>query len=180
MSVSATIVVHFGDDVDANTFAMAMLDSELNVDAEGEEITSFVPGDEIFFLIQHDPSLRIDGLPKATDGTVVAQPDKEFVFTEQELIFEEGAGVGDRAEVGGPDLAAVHRGDITKTWYGREGIGFEVKNRKATVTGGVPSICKVQFNAPMKSYKLHTPNVTLAEDEEYPVVIVIYMENVEQ
>ena len=168
MTVAATIVVHFGDDVaEDNRFALAMLDDELNVDAAGEVITSFAPGDIIHFLVQHDPALRLARVA-ATDGAIAAQPDKSYRI-EQQLTFL----VANEDQ----DLQAIPSGAITKTPYGRVAAGWQVQGRKIRILGNDPVVYDLSYLARMKSYRLHAPNVALGEDETWPVVIGIYLEN---
>jgi hypothetical protein len=169
MTVAATIVVHFGDDVaEDNRFALVMLDDALNVDAAGEVITSFAPGDQIHFLVQHDPALRIARVA-SSDGTVAAQPDKDYQM-EQQLTYL----VADEDQ----ELTAIPSGPITKAAYGRTAAGWTVQGRKLRITGGGPVIYDIEYRARMKSYCLHAPNVVLAEDATWPVVVGIYLENV--
>lgn len=171
MTVAATIVVHFGDDVADSAFGVAMLDDVLNVDAAGEVKTSFAPGDQIHFLVQHDPSLRVDRVA-ATHGTIVQLPDKDYELT-GDFTFAEPAEA--------QDLQIYHRGAVTQEWFGPSGIetraGLSVANRQVQVAAATPCLVRLTYHGLMKSYRLHAPNVTLAEDETYPVAIVIYMEN---
>jgi hypothetical protein len=168
MTVAATIVVHFGDDVAAGAFAIARLDDELNVDAAGEVITSFAPGDRIHFLVQHDATLRIAKVVP-TDGTVARQPDKDYTITQQLTWLEDNEA---------QELEATPSGALTKTGYGRTASGWTLAGRSLSTTGGAPVIYDIEYRARMKSYVLHAPNVTLAEDATWPVVIGIYLENV--
>jgi len=167
MSVAATIVVHFGDDVDEGAFAAARFDDELNVDAAGEVVTEFEPGDIIHFLVQHDPSIRISRVA-ATDGTIAAQPDKYYGLTEQ-LHFAEN----DEAQ----ELALIPSGAITRTAYGRQAAGWTISGRSVKITGGAPVVYDLEYRARCRSFRLHAPNVMLAEDETWPVFIDIYLEN---
>ena len=168
MTVAATIVVHFGDDVaEDNRFAVARLDDELNVDAEGEVVTSFAPGDIIHFVVQHDPALVIAGIA-ATSGTLAAQPDKYYQVEQQLTWLENNES---------QDLEMIPAGAVTKTAYGRQPLGWSLTVRGLSITGGAPVVADVSYKARMRSWRLHAPNVVLAEDETWPVVIGIYLEN---
>ena len=56
--VGATIVVEFGTGADSSAFVAVELDDHLNKDADGETKTQFNPGDQVWFWVQHDASLR--------------------------------------------------------------------------------------------------------------------------
>lgn len=175
MSVTASIVVHFGAAVSSSAFAAAALDWQLNVDQAGEEITSFAPGDELHFLVQHDASLRIDRV-RATAGQVVAEGLTRRAV-EQALSFAEAG----QAET----LTWQPAGQVTRDWQqgkqnlnAREGTGFAVTDRQATVSGGLPCYCLATYPAQFHLYRFICPRPVLGEDESCVVVIHVYMEPV--
>lgn len=176
MSVSATIVVHFGDDVEAGAFAVAMLDDELNVDGQGEPLTSFAPGSEIYFLVQHEPALVITRIA-ATDGQVVAQPQKYYAVTDR-LDFAEDYDAAADSSGGEQQLSMIPAGAITPTPYGRVATAIRYAGRLVRVLGGTPVKYDFAYRARVRSWKLLAPNVALAEGEEWPITIHIYMEAV--
>ena len=59
MSVQSTIVVEFGDGADSSGFVAMELDETLNLDSDGNVKTSFAPGNEVWFWLQHDETLRV-------------------------------------------------------------------------------------------------------------------------
>lgn len=174
MSVAATIVVHFGDDVEAGAYAAAVLDWELNVE-DGDEITSFSPGDRLHFLVQHDATLRIDRIA-ATAGQVVAE-GRTYRQVEQTLSFAEAG------EAGGADLTYIPSGAVSRDWQqgvdglnAREGTGFTVAGRLATVSGNTPCLCAVEYRARFNLYLLICPTPALAEEQSVQIEIHIYLE----
>jgi hypothetical protein len=177
MNVAATIVVHFGDDVDAGAFGVAVLDWELNVDADGNEITSFGPGDELHFLVQHDPALYIDRVA-ATAGQAVAEGET-YREVEQMLSFAEPG------EDGGVELTYLPAGSVARDWQqgvtglnATEGIGWALSGRRATVTGNTPCLCAASYRARFKLYRFICPPAVLAADETAQLEIHIYLEAV--
>ena len=70
MSEKATLVVKFGQGASSG-FVAAEFDDIKNVDTAGKTKSSFAPGEEPYFLVQHDDSVRIDRIA-ATGGMVVA------------------------------------------------------------------------------------------------------------
>jgi len=69
MTVAATVVVEFGHGVDSGALVVVELDEVLNLDLDGNEKTSFSPGDTPYFLVHHDSSVRI-GAIKSSAGMV--------------------------------------------------------------------------------------------------------------
>lgn len=165
--VPVTLVVNYGDGVDSSLFSLALLDDFLNRDARDEVITSFAPGDLVNFLVQVDPALRIDRVV-ATHGQVVSQGYCLRERTDQ-LLFAELQG----------ELSAIPAGALSAAWYGRAAAGLKASGRQLTVTGSVPALGDITYSARFAGYVLHTPMVELAADEEYPIIIVIYIEAVE-
>ena len=173
MTVAATLVVHFGDEVESGAFAAAVLDWELNVDAQGEAVTSFAPGDRVHFLVQHDATLRI-GRIATTAGQVVAE-GSGYRSVEQMLSF---AAVAEAV-----DLTYIPAGAVSRDWQqgvnglnAREGTGFAVSGRQVTVTGNLPCLCVASYRARFNLYSLVCPSPELAENETVQIEIHIYLE----
>lgn len=167
--VRATIVVHYGEGVSKDAFVLAELDETMNVDADGNQLASFTPDDKVWFLVQIDPTLRIDKV-RATDGQVVAEGQVRRDRVDN-LLFEAAAEA--------KELSAIPTGPVTPEWYGRQGTGFAAEGRQVTVAGGVPCLGDVSYAALMQGYRLEPPNIELAADETYTVKIVVYVEAIE-
>jgi hypothetical protein len=165
----ATLVVQFGESADSTAFVTAEFDDVLNVDSAGEVKSSWLPGDSIFFLVQHDPSLRIDAiLPTGNSGTIVdcgivsRSRDQELswpdINTEQELS---------------------HNSTFfpTLTWYGSPGYGLKLNGRTLTIAGGAPCTCDAVIPIEARLFQYIPPQLVLAtEDDIYRIIIYIYME----
>lgn len=167
--VRATIVVRYGDGVDKGAFSLALLDEKMNIDAAGNVKTSFLPGDLVYFLVQLDPSLRIDKV-LATDGQVVYEG--ECLRDRVDRTLFDGVS-------GARETSAIPAGPVTPKWYGRVGRNLKVEGRQMsvlTITGCYPALADMSYQARFKGYRLEPPAISLAEGETYPVTIVIYIE----
>lgn len=166
MTVKATIVVSFGEGVDGSgSFVLARLDDELNVDRDGNVISSFEPGDQVFLIIQHDDTVRISKVV-ATHGVIEQLPDKDYGFVDR-VLFADAGKEG--------SLTAIPRGMVSRSPFGRQSTVM-VAGRKVWIEAGEPVMYDLTYSARVKSYKLHTPSMALGADDEYPIAIVIYME----
>lgn len=165
-NVGATIVVQFGEGADSAAFVVVELDETLNLDTEGEAKSQFTPGDEVWWWLQHDPTLRI-GLIECTSGMVVkCGPARRQ--REQELTW-----TGVDAQV---ELSHIPASAPALTWYGTIGAQFQVAGRQATVTGNTPCTCDAVIPIEVQLYRFVPPPLTLAGEEKYRVVVVITME----
>lgn len=170
MSIAASLVVTFGEGANDTDLVAMEFDKTMNIDAAGEEKSQFSPGDEVFFLIHHAPTLRI-GRVMATSGMTVAQGEVSYA-REQQLLW-----VSAEEE---QDLSYIAASGVTATWYGNEATGLKKSGiRTVTISGGVlPALSLVRHLAVFKLYKLITPLVELAENESWPITIVAEMEAV--
>ena len=165
MSVGSTIVVEFGSGADSSAFVAVELDEVLNVDAAGEPISSWSPGDEVWFWIQHDPTLRLDRIA-ATSGMVVdcgtARRERQ-----QELTWTSEEGI---------TLSHLPAAPPVLTWYGNVGNRFALAGRTATVEGNLPCTCDALIPLDVRLYRYIPPPLNLLGEQTYRVVIVIHME----
>jgi len=167
MTVSATVVVEFGTGADSSALVVVELDGEVNKNSEGEEITTFEPGMPAYFLVHYDTSLLYIGSVESssggvTGGAVVSRS------REQQLSFTQTDE--------GQDLPHIPSGSITYKWYGNTpSLTVNGRNLKANLA---PSICDATYNINAKQYCLIPPAMSLVDDEQYPVLIVVTMEAV--
>lgn len=171
MSTTPTIVVRFGQGSSASAdLFLVELDGQLNretVDGEDQEKTQFYPGDEIHFLLHFDQTkYRVTAI-KATAGQVQMSSWVDRTH-EEELLFE---AVGEAVDLSHyPSRAPV------VTWYGRTAslsrVGRSLSADKA------PCLGILSYNYRAWSGKLVPPSVDLDDDEEYPLAIVVYVEEV--
>ena len=144
------------------------LDGENNLDAEGNEKTSFNPGDEPQFLVHFDPAqLRIDRVRSSSGmcvslGEVARLRDQQVSFTNADDTQE---------------LSYIPAGGVVWSWYGNS-PAIQVDYRKLTVVsaGAVPAIGKAVYGIKAQSYKLIPPPLDLSDDQTWPILVVITME----
>jgi len=165
MSVQSTIVVEFGDGADSSGFVALELDETINLDSDGNVKTSFDPGDEVWFWLQHADTLRV-GSVAATSGMVVACGIARR-SREQELTF-----AGD----GSQTLSHIPARNPEYTWYGNVGSGMSRDGRTLTVAGNIPCTCDAVIPIDVHLYRFIPPPLELADEATYRVVIVVTME----
>lgn len=166
MSIGATIVVEFGSGADSSAFVAVELDDTLNIDSEGEVKSQFVPGDQVWWWVQHDPSLRIDRIACTSGmvvpaGTVSRTRDQELTWTTAEE---------------GQELSHIPSGNPTLRWYGNTGQGLSRDGRKLSLTGGLPCTADATIPIQVQLYRYVPPPMNLSGEQTWRSVIVIYME----
>lgn len=160
MTTSASIVVRFGDPALAKELVRVELDAAKNGDKSG-----FVPGDTPYFLLHHAPTLRLADI-STTAGQVV---DHGLVrlARDQQLLFVED---DDR------ELDYIPTGPVTPTWYGRDGGRLIATGQDVGADGPWPCICRADYQVQFRRLQLLPPTLALADDQTFPVAIIITME----
>jgi hypothetical protein len=165
---ATTIVVRFGDSVsDPGLLALVELDDSRNLGPAGEPITgNFPPGQSVFFLVHHDPLLRI-GSVVATSGSVAAQGLNTF-SREQQTFFQ---AVNEPIDL--PHLPTAHPAVV---WYGRQSA--LIRDGRSLTAPGAPCIGDLSYQFTASLYRYTPPSLDLDADEVWPVGIVITMEEI--
>lgn len=164
-TVGATIVVEFGQGADSSAFVAVELDDHLNRDADGEVKSAWQPGDQVWWWVQHDPSLRIDRV-RCTSGMVVSggtvsrSRDQQLTWTGDEAV----------------ELSHIPSGSPTLKWYGNVGTGLSRDGRRMSVTGGLPCTADAIVPISVHLYRYVPPPMSLSGDETWRSVIVVYLE----
>ncbi|MBV5328486.1 MAG: hypothetical protein JZU65_12775 [Chlorobium sp.] len=167
MSVAATVVVEFGTGADSSALVVIELDETMNLDGDGEEKTSFSPGDQPYFLVHHDTSVRI-GSVKCSSGMVTGG---------NSVPRERSQQVQFAAAEEAQELSHIPSGGIGWTWYGNApAITQTGKSLVAATEDSLPAIGEAKYTMEARQYHLIPPVITLADDETWPVLIVVYME----
>ncbi len=168
MEIAASTVVSFGSDADSSALVVFELDPVLNVDVDGNEITSFGPGDDVFMRLHHDSSVELARIA-ATDGHVAGYGsgarDVEQLLSWVDVDAEN-------------DLDHIPLSAIAATFYGNEATGLRrIGKTDLVVSGGVfPALSLLQYTAEYQLFRLIAPVVELEDGETYPVEVVAYME----
>ena len=165
------MTVSFGGGSASNALIKLELDDKMNVDSSGEEISSFAPGDNIYFRLHHDTTVQLARMA-STDGEVEAQGSGSRTITEELLWVY----LDDEHELG----YVPNNSGITSSHYGSEPSDIKKSGtKKMVISGGeLPALSLVTYSANFSLYRLIAPDVDLAEDESWPVRIVAYMEDV--
>ena len=168
--VVSTLVVSFGEDaVTASGSIVAEWDDTMNLDARGEVKSQYLPGDEAYLLVHHDATVTIKAV-KATAGAIASLGAAQLQRTAE-------LGWGDAAD--GQTLNYLPAGAPALRWFGNVGSGMEVAGKAIRMTGGqFPCLAEVSFPVAFTRYRLQTPAVALAKDEEFPIRVYIYYQEV--
>lgn len=170
MSVVGTLVVNFGEAAATDSGnIVAEWDDELNVDAAGEVLSRFVPGDEVWLLLHHDAGVTITGVA-VTAGTVSRSGE-----VHRQRQAELGWGSIDDDQ----QLSYTPEGLLAYDWKGRVGSAPERTGRSVSVAGNFPCLAVVTFQVRFVSYRIQTPKMTLAEKETFPLRAYVYYTDAE-
>lgn len=155
-------------------FAAMIADFARNreTDSDGKDVekTSFHPGDIYHFLIQHDVSLKITDV-KSSWGSVQALGAVTRRHTGEHGEDIQLAEAEDEIET-----SYIPTGSVSAQWYGNSpaiaNTGREIRYQ----SGPLPAIGKIGYSADWHSYRLVPAALTLRDDEEWPVLIVAYLD----
>lgn len=171
MAVEASIVVEFGEGVSEDETVLIEFDDQHsnNLDAAGDIKSTFSPGEQPVFIVQHADTLRIANV-LCTHGSIglignnpIRSREKEILFTTLET--EESLGY-------------LNLVQTNLEWFGNTG-SLLIENNQAILDGGtIPCLGNLNFDVVFNSqYMLTPPVLNLINDETYKIVVVIYMEN---
>ena len=165
-----TLKIEFSGN-DAGLYAAVIADPVRNVEtgAGGKmtEKTTFIPGDDYYFLVQHDPRLRVTGI-RTSSGAVVPAGAVERHHSE-EVSFADAAATAELER-------QVVRQEGGVLWYGNAPILRRDGRRLAVASGDVPAVGRVTYASQWSAYMFRCPSLKLNAGEEWPVLIVIDLE----
>lgn len=158
MSVTASIVVRFGDSAGGSKL-IAELD-----DVENNEKTSFLIDETAYFTIYKYPESIVVDTPFPTAGMVNYSRLVARTKTER-LDFIDAQSV---------ELAYPPAGPVTvDRWYGNAGSGFAISGYTASITSSAPCICDVTYNAIGYMWRLFPPAIDITETPTYPIIVLV-------
>ena len=162
--MSTTIVVQFGSGADSSALVKVELDGVVNLDAESNEKTQFYPGDQPVFLVHHDATLRLDHIETSSGmvqdlGTVTRERQQQISCSNTDS----------------QELEYLPASPPAITWYGNDGA-LQITGRSVLPTGTLPAIATLTLQATFRQFRLIPPPLTLAEGDEWPILVVIHME----
>lgn len=173
--LETTIVIQFngGSGASGDYLIVAELDDILNIDDNGDQKSSFSPGDKPFIRFHSSTNIRVDSVV-STDGGVLTlggisrSRDESWLFASRDPEK--------RDEVQLP----VVPGGTAVTYSGRQGayvtkagIGGQV-----TIIGDVtkaPFLMNMTINYSATSYQLVPPALNLDDEETYTIYVVFYV-----
>lgn len=144
---------------------------ETDSDGKDVEKTSFHPGDVFHFLIQHDASLKITDV-KSSWGSVQALGAVTRSHTGEHGEDIQLAEAEDEVETSYIPII----GSVSARWYGNSPDIVNMHRSVMYRRGPLPAIGRIGYSADWHSYRLVPAALTLAEDEEWPVLIVAYLD----
>lgn len=159
---------------DSGLFAAMIADFQRNreIDSNGKDVekTSFHPGDVYFFLVQHDPGLKLTAV-KSSWGSV-----QSLGATTRSHTGEHGEDIQLAEAEDEQETSYIPTGSVSATWYGNSPTitnkGREIRYK----SGPRPAIGKLSYSAAWRGYRLVPEALELAEGEEWPVLIVGYFD----
>lgn len=159
---------------DSGLFAAMIADfarnRETNSDGEDVEKTSFTPGDIYHFLIQHDPGLLLTAV-KSSWGAVQSLGQVTRSHTGEDLQLAEAEDEN--------ETSYIPTGSVSASWYGNSPRIANTGREIRYASGPLPAIGRIGYSARWHSYRLVPAALTLGEDEEWPVLIVAYLDLVD-
>lgn len=174
-----TIVLHFaGSDEGVDYDCRYESDEVRNVDAAGEVVSSFAPGDPYYFLVYCVGNARVTrivptGGSVSSLGGVTRNRSDEIGFPE--LNLEEGKPTLSYRPTGG--ISVDWRTNIAPSLNVGSGVSVDSSDQSVTISGGtVPCHAKISYNVAFQSYLFTPPAMTLGPDESLDIYIYIYLE----
>lgn len=171
MSKSLYKIEFAGAGADSGLHMAAIADFSRNteiVDGKSQEKTTFHPGEQFYFLVQHDAKLKITaarasfGAVQALGGVTRQHTDDIQISTAEDTH----------------DLAYTPRGSLAHIWYGNSPALTLVGRALSYRNGELPAVGTASYASAWQSYRLIPAALTLSAEESWPVLIVIYLEEV--
>lgn len=169
MSKAVLKIEFAGAGADSGLHMAAIADFERNietVDGKRQEKTTFYPGDMFHFLLQIDPKLYVQDLRSSWGSVqplgIVTRPHDESI---------ELSRPGDDKTI-----SYTPAGPVSPRWYGNAPY-LNVVGRQLTYRSGpLPAIGELRYSSAWQSYRLVPAALSLGPDDEWPVLIVAYLE----
>jgi len=168
MTVIGTLVVGFGEDAaTASGAIIAEWDDTKNLDVKGKVKSDWVPGDVAWLLLHADATATILDV-KVTHGSIAADGDESLPRSGEMGWAEPG-------EEQTLQYAAAQLADLVFKWFGNIGTGPDLEGKKLRFSSGqFPCLADVSYPVQFSRYRVQTPEVELAIDEEWPIRVYVY------
>ena len=162
-----TKVVRIGEESGSSSALFVVeLDEAMHLGADGNVVRSFLPGEQVFVLLHHDPVVRVVRVADTANGDLQRLGTVSRSRTVQ-VVFP----AADDAQ----DLPHNPDGLPSVVWYGRSSQ-LQLAGR-ALRAPGAPCLGDVTYVFTASQYRYRLPaGVTLAKGERFPVSLVIEVE----
>jgi hypothetical protein len=152
-----------GKSVATGAMIVAEIDGAMHLDGEGQERSAFLPGEPVYFLLHHDPEVKIVRIRTTDDGEVQRIGQVTRTRT-QELSFDHPAHL--------IELAYRPSGQPTAKWYGRHSNLF--LSGLSLQADLAPCLGEISYPIKATQY-LHRPGsgLVLQPGEAFPVDLKI-------
>lgn len=139
------------------------IDAEMHTDADGNEIRTFLPGDEVYLLVHHDSRARIINL-RDTAGGDLQRIGQVSRGKNEQITFQHPAHEN--------ELQYQPAGTPSADWYGRSS-GLRLNGRTLTAANA-PCLGDISYAISAVQY-LYRPSslVTCGIGEEFPVDVIV-------
>ncbi len=160
-----TIVLTFGKAVQtASGLLLAEIDALMHRDSDGGRITRFEPGTNVFFLLHHDPAIRIVRVDDTGGGNVYRLGEVTRTGMQKGVTFTHP-----QAQI---MLQHIPSGPPSASWYG-ESSTLVVRKRQAISAPSAPCLGDISYQYRAWQYRYVPPAMNLSVDQEFPVDIII-------
>lgn len=161
---TVTNIISFGGAVAAASgLIVAEIDGAMHLDGDGNERSSFLPGEPVYFLLHYDASkVRIIRLRSTDDGDVrrIGQVTRERL---EQITWQHPAHL--------IDLRYLPAGSLSAKWYGRGSNLY--RNVRQVQADLAPCLGDISYPVQFVQY-LHVPAVAeIPDGEEFPADIII-------
>lgn len=169
MSKAVYKVQFAGSGAGSGLHMACIADFQLNretVDGREQEKTTFHPGEPYWFLVQHDPALVLTGIASSSGG--ISNFGRTIRPHEEEITLP--------AATGEVNINYMPAGSVGVRWYGNAPSLRQTGRQLAWRSGPLPAIGTARYQSRWLSCRLTPPALRLAEGEEWPVLIVVTLE----
>lgn len=163
-----TTVISFGDDSEDSVFAKVELDSDVNLDEYGEELTEFLDTELVYILVHVEPGASITDI--STSLGTITNPNNPSVVTRtneiEDVVFK------------GKDetysLAHYPSSNVSITWKGR--TRSVSRSERVITCNGAAGICDISYSYKAYQYILSMSSLNLEEGEDFTVEVSFKVE----
>ena len=163
-----TRVIHLGETVSGASGALMVVevDPVKHPDGNGGVVRSFLPGEDVYLLIHHDPEIAVVRVMDTAGGDLL-RVGSVFRNNTERLSWAHADDV--------KDLLHNPATQPAPSWFGR--IGLISRDGRSLRITGAPAMADVSYSYQAIQYRYRLPaEVELGADETFPVELIIETE----